>query len=373
VRASLLRTGSVRSAAATRAVASVLAGQEQAVAAARGRGDSLRSIAAWLGVSTGAVVVALRRAGFTTAPDELVRRRARARSPGASYFETIDDEPRAYWLGFIAADGCLAREKRGVRFSVQLARTDRDHLEVLASCLDVRVRVSGAGTVAIASQNSALAFDLRQAGIIERKSSDDAIVLALERCPAPLRRHFVRGLFDGDGSAFDTGTGGRVLELSGHRAMLERIRGLVVEELGVAWSRLVSPPNCHPSFATMRWCHPLDLAKLRQWLYADATVWLHRKRAVMDLPLRVRGASIYRGVGRGRADNWHARVGVGGRGGKVVSAGVHPDEDAAARDYDRLVRELRGPRSALNLPDNPYCAAAVERHRQSPAAGLRAA
>jgi hypothetical protein len=52
---------------------------------------------------------------------------------------------------------------------------------------------------------------------------------------------------------------------------------------------------------------------------------------------------------------------------------VHPDEDAAARAYDRLVLELRGPRAALNLPDNPYCAAAVERHRQLAAEGLRAA
>lgn len=132
-------------------------------------------------------------------------------------------------------------------FSVQLSRTDRDHLEVLANCIDVRVRVTAFGMPVIASQSPALIHDLHQAGMIERKSSDDAIVLALERCPAPLRRHFVRGLFDGDGSAFDTGTGGLVLEVSGHRLMLERIRGLVVEDLGVAWSRLVSPANCHPS------------------------------------------------------------------------------------------------------------------------------
>jgi hypothetical protein len=205
--------------------------------------------------------------------------------------------------------------------------------------------------------------DLRRAGIIERKSSDAAIVLTLERCPAPLRRHFARGLFDGDGSAFDSASGGRVLEFSGHRLMLERLRAMVAEELGVAWSELVSRSGGDPSFATIRWRHPLDVAKLTQWLYTDATVCLDRKRVILERPLRVQGASIHRGVGRGRRNDWCARVGVGGRGGRVVSAGVFPDEVSAARGYDRLVRELRGPRAALNLPDNAFCIAAVERHR----------
>jgi hypothetical protein len=287
----------VRTYAETRAVASVLAGREAAIAAAREQGASLHAIAVDFNVSTG------------------------------------------------------------------LAERDAGHLGVLAACLELPVHQTAHGKVAIRSSNAALVHDLRRAGIIERKSTDPAIVSTLIRCPAPLRRHFARGLFDGDGSAFDAGSGGRVLELSGHRLMLDRLRAMVVAELGVAWSRLVSPSGAHPSFATIRWRHPLDVAKLTQWLYADASVWLGRKRAILDRPLRVGGASIYRGVGRGRRNNWRASVGVGGHGGSAVSAGVFADEDSAAHGYDRLVRELRGPRAALNLPDNPFCIAAVERHR----------
>jgi hypothetical protein len=365
VRDSLLRTGEVRTDAETRAVASVLAGRENLVLAAREEGASLQAIADDFGVSTGAVVGALNRAGLAMSPQEIVLRRARGRSPGASYFTSISDEARAYWLGFIAADGFLCRQTRGIRFGVELAQKDRDHLRVLAACLGLPVHETGRGNVAIRSSNAALVHDLRQAGIIERKSSDAAIVEALARCPAALRRHFIRGLFDGDGSAFDDHRGGRVLEFSGHRLMLDRLRAMVAAELGVAWSQVVSPSPAHPSFATIRWRHPLDVAKLSQWLYADATVWLDRKRVILDGPLRVRGASIYRGVARGRRDNWCARVGVGGRGGRVVSAGVFADEESAARGYDRLVRELRGPGAALNLPDNPFCIAAMERHRAS--------
>jgi hypothetical protein len=272
VRTSLLRTGQVRTDAEERAVASVLAGREAAVAAARERGASLRAIAADFGVSPGAVECALGRTDFAVAPEEIVRRRARGRSAGASYFEAINDEARAYWLGFIAADGYVAQQTRGVRFGVQLAERDRGHLGVLAASLELPVRTTSHGKVVIRSSNTALVHDLRRAGIIERKSSDAAIVLTLERCSAPLRRHFARGLFDGDGSAFDSASGGRVLEFSGHRLMLERLRAMVAEDLGVAWSDLVSRSGADPSFATIRWRHPLDLAKLSQWLYADATV-----------------------------------------------------------------------------------------------------
>jgi hypothetical protein len=171
---------------------------------------------------------------FALEPAEVVRRRARQRSPGASYFESICDESRAYWLGFIAADGWLAQEARDTRFGLQLAGRDAEHLALLAGHLDLRVRPAAEDHVVIKSGNAALVHDLRRAGITERKSSNPELVLALERCAAALRRHFVRGLFDGDGSAFEASSGRRVLELSGHATMLSRVRSLVADELAVA-------------------------------------------------------------------------------------------------------------------------------------------
>ena len=201
VRASLERTGRVRTYAETRAVASVLVGREAAVVAMREQGTSLREIGRAFGVSADAVLYALRWGGFALDRADVVRRRARQRSLGASYFESICDESRAYWLGFIAADGWLTRTTRATQFGLQLLARDTDHLAVLAGHLDLRIRPAAHGTVAITSCNTALVHDLRRAGITERKSSNPELVLALERCPPALRRHFVRGLFDGDGSA----------------------------------------------------------------------------------------------------------------------------------------------------------------------------
>jgi DNA-binding CsgD family transcriptional regulator len=368
VRTSLLRTGSIRTSAEARAVASVLARREDAVAAARGQGASLQAIATEFGVSTGAVEHALRRAGFALDPAEIVRQRARGRSVGASYFQSICDESRAYWLGFIAADGWLTQGKRELRFGLQVAGRDRAHLALLADHLGLRVWELPRGHVVIRSGNAALVHDLRRAGIIERKSSDPAIVAALEDCPEGLRRHFVRGLFDGDGSAFETGNGRRVVEFSGHRKMLEAVRTLAAEELGVAWNGLVRGGNDH--FATVRWRHPLDVVKLSVWLYAGATVWLDRKRRVLEQPIALQRASLYRGVARSRRGTWAARISVGGRGGQVVSCGVFDDEISAARAYDRKACDLRGPRAALNLPDSQFCDPSVFAARLEAYAGI---
>jgi hypothetical protein len=83
VRASLERTGHVRTDAETRAVASVLAGREAEVVAMREQGTSLHEIGSAFGVSADAVIRALRRGGFALDPAEVVRRRARQRSPGS--------------------------------------------------------------------------------------------------------------------------------------------------------------------------------------------------------------------------------------------------------------------------------------------------
>jgi len=46
-----------------------------------------------------------------------------------NFFETIDTEEKAYWLGFIAADGGLASNI--YRLTIGLNQKDQNHLEKL--------------------------------------------------------------------------------------------------------------------------------------------------------------------------------------------------------------------------------------------------
>ena len=55
-------------------------------------------------------------------------RREQIACDNPAYFDQIDTPGKAYWLGFISADGCVTGFNPGnPRLVIKLARKDRDH------------------------------------------------------------------------------------------------------------------------------------------------------------------------------------------------------------------------------------------------------
>ncbi|NIQ14736.1 MAG: hypothetical protein GTO02_10155, partial [Candidatus Dadabacteria bacterium] len=47
------------------------------------------------------------------------------------FFNDINSECKAYWLGFIAADGCVRIDKKGRKYlRIDLSRKDESHLNL---------------------------------------------------------------------------------------------------------------------------------------------------------------------------------------------------------------------------------------------------
>lgn len=117
------------------------------------------------------------------------------------YFEVIDTEHKAYWLGFIAADGCITETNY---FAISLK--DKDILEELKADIefsgDIYSPKSNQGTYyRINFSSKKICDDLRKLGITERKS------LSYNKLPNirhGLLRHFIRGYFDGDGTIYSS-------------------------------------------------------------------------------------------------------------------------------------------------------------------------
>ena len=66
-----------------------------------------------------------------------IDRREQIACDNPGYFDKIDTPDKAYWLGFIGADGCVTGFNKGyLRLQVKLARKDRDHLEILHGALE---------------------------------------------------------------------------------------------------------------------------------------------------------------------------------------------------------------------------------------------
>ena len=118
------------------------------------------------------------------------------------YFENIDSEEKAYWLGFIAADGCVYKNKQSYRLQINLKGSDIDHLKKFqkAICSDYKITEKKVGkaqsnTCQLKINSTKMCNDLIKNNIIERKS----IIFEPPILNKNLMNHFIRGYFDGDG------------------------------------------------------------------------------------------------------------------------------------------------------------------------------
>ena len=117
-----------------------------------------------------------------------------------SVFEKIDTEEKAYWLGFLYADGYIDTTYGKVR--IALKESDINHLKkfrkFMKSDAPIKQRIENwAYQFEISSMK--IAKDLEKLGCFQCKSLSLKFP-SKEQVPEYLIHHFIRGYFDGDGS-----------------------------------------------------------------------------------------------------------------------------------------------------------------------------
>lgn len=121
-------------------------------------------------------------------------------------FKTIDNDNTAYWLGFLAADGSIHKNRH--QLMIGLSRKDRPHLEKFIKFIESDVEINDRNMVCstngksypsslIHIYNKELVDDLAQYYIIANKSNQN--IDFLKYIPEPYKIYFVLGYFDGDG------------------------------------------------------------------------------------------------------------------------------------------------------------------------------
>lgn len=109
-------------------------------------------------------------------------------------FDVIDNEEKAYWLGFIHADGYLNERS----LEIELKESDINHLEKFAEFIKeikkpiIHIRCKKTPTCRICLGCKKLVTKLKE---IDVKSAN-----IINLIPDHLKLAFIRGLFDGDGS-----------------------------------------------------------------------------------------------------------------------------------------------------------------------------
>lgn len=139
-------------------------------------------------------------------------RRCKKYSLNDDYFEVIDSEEKAYWLGFIAADGSISkRETAGSTLTFNLNIQDKNHLQKFLQAINSKAIIkekAGTGfgegtTIATVTINSTkMIEDLSKYNIVPRKS----LILIPPNIKTEFNKDYIRGYFDGDGTIYKSGT-----------------------------------------------------------------------------------------------------------------------------------------------------------------------
>lgn len=214
-----------------------------------------------------------------------------------NYFKTIDDEHKAYWLGFIAADGCvleptyqvskrtgkIIRKEQGA-LQIGLQEKDKAHLEKFQKDIKDTHKINFSKkrkAYDIKILSNIICMDLQQYNIVPRKS----LVLEFpDNIREDLLRHFIRGYFDGDGSiAFCKNKKGVIsigsiqVSIIGTVMFLNTLNNILEDELQFK-EKVVDLGNRYkPVTKTIFFSSIAHTKKFLDFIYKDSTIYLDRK------------------------------------------------------------------------------------------------
>ena len=117
-----------------------------------------------------------------------------------NYFDIIDSNLKAYFLGFIAADGCITNRNN---LKINIVEEDSIILEKFKeeigceSHLYKTSKKRGRNQISFSMNDTTLTNSIRKYGISERKSL--TMTNIIPNIPKEYRNSFILGYFDGDG------------------------------------------------------------------------------------------------------------------------------------------------------------------------------
>lgn len=185
------------------------------------------------------------------------------------YFDNIDCEEKAYFLGYIMADGNISITNNQYSLKFHISLNDR---EVVDNFLK-EINTSNKATIREKTKSYYISLtsvhmckSLIELGIIPQKTGKECIPKSL---PKNLIHHYLRGVFDGDGITC-TGKSKR----SGFVGSINLING-ILNELNEELTIFKTGKNKKVVYFLGG---KKFSRKLYNYLYNDATIWLNRKR-----------------------------------------------------------------------------------------------
>ena len=217
--------------------------------------------------------------------------KAKLNNPNANerFFKNIDSEEKAYFLGLLISDGNVFKDGTGrqASISITLDLNDEYILQKFKEVLNVNTSISkdGRGCCQIAIRSNLMADDLKQYGVVPRKS----YITYLQKINDIYMYHLIRWILDGDGSILakpspkQDGHNRYLHSISfcGSHQLMEDIAKYLYNNL-----QLKQPIQVYDyqdkNLSDIHIQNYEDMEKVGDWLYKDATIYLVRKNNIYN-------------------------------------------------------------------------------------------
>lgn len=197
----------------------------------------------------------------------------------SSFFNEINTEEKAYWLGFLTADGYVSNKND---IELALKESDKEHIKAFKEAIDSQHKISKKKAVLqgkefysyrINIRDAEISNDLKKYGLNNNKSYNAFI--PIEKIPKDLIRHYIRGIFDGDGSIYSIPNGYNISIISGSGQMSKDLIYITNKHLGFKLK-----PKMSRNLYEVRLFDQFKVKTFLDWLYKDCSICLHRKHSI---------------------------------------------------------------------------------------------
>lgn len=213
------------------------------------------------------------------------------------YFEKIDSEDKAYFLGLLYADGNINPDNNTIRLRLQ--ERDKYILEKFSEkCGSNRpIRLNKLNNVKWQDSSDLSLSSIKMFNDIQNKGCFINKTFTLnfpteKQVPNYLIRHFIRGVFDGDGCVNSSSTCHK-FSIIGTRQLLEGIQKVLIKECNLKNKTKITVKHktnnivCTLAYGGARIC-----TKIKMYLYKDATIYLTRKKEKFDKIIPKKSVSL---------------------------------------------------------------------------------
>lgn len=272
-----------------------------------------------------------------------------------TYFEKIDTAEKAYWLGFLYADGHNT-EAPYWRVSLILKNQDTLHVQKFNNIFyptgDKKIKFRKTDNAASSVIHSKkICADLVKLNVINRKSLTIKFP-SNDQVPDNLLVYFIQGLFDGDGSVSigkTTKTPCASLDFSGSIPLIKKLKSVLKTLTNIEFG--YKERNFVNTIAVTYIKGNDKVLQFLNWLYTDPTYVLPRKykkyKEIQEIKTTIleKKSSKYRGVYY-RRNKPHSTIQFGN---KTYYLGKFNTEEEAAIAYNKKAIELFGNNAKLNI------------------------